>query len=92
MITRILAHRPGEGISTHTTVDEFSRDELSRFFSFREIDQLSHFLNEFSQSNETFQVKYCFLNIKYGFQHRKRLSKDARGRILCFGRIIYNKI
>ena len=69
MMTRILVHQSGEGISTCTMVNEFSRDELScfrnaydkfhvedenRVFSSREIDQLSHFLNEFSPSNETF--------------------------------------
>ena len=31
MMTKILVHRPGDGISTLTTIDEFSRDELSHF-------------------------------------------------------------
>ena len=48
--------------------DKFHAKDEKRVFSSREIDQLSHFLNEFSESNETFHVKYCFLNIKYSFQ------------------------
>ena len=72
--------------------DKLHTEDGKRALSSREIDQLSHFLNEFSQSSENFLVKNVFLDIKYSFQHRKSLSEDARGWILCFGRIICNKI
>ena len=85
MLERILVHHPGEGISMRTTVDEFylvfhcvydkfNGKDKKRVLSSREIDQLSHFWNEFSQSNETFRVKYCFFNIKYFFPPRKKVE------------------
>ena len=73
----------------HCAYDKFNGKDKKRVLSSREIDQLSHFWNEFSQSNQTFRVKYCFFNIKYSFQHGKKLSEDTRSRILCFGQIIY---